>query len=286
MAGVSISVATADLGRGLSATIPFAAATGAAGVAFDLRHEVPESEFGATAIRQLLHRLNENGLRVATAYFPLRLPLYEAAHADERVAAIETAMRRTRQLRAGALALSVGQLPAAGSEDDQRLIETINAIAAAGNQTGTIPCLEFGRQPASRVQQVLAQISTGPVLLDVNPVNWLSDGAKESATAKLRLGDLSFGAAEKTDEVNQSLEDFNRALAQRIGHVQARDGRWVGRGTHAETAVGTGQVDWQLLLALLDEAAYTGWLTVRREAGDAVDDITQGVKYLRSLSAR
>jgi sugar phosphate isomerase/epimerase len=288
MAGFQIGVATSDFRRGLKAAIPLAASVRAAGVAFDLRNELPASEFGATAIRQLLHSLSEHGLQVAGAYFPLRLPLYEAAHADERIAAIHAAMQRAHQLRAVTLAIETGPLPEPEGKDDQRLRETVNAIAAAGNQTGTIPCLDFGCQSATRVLQLLDQVDAGPIMIDVNPVDWLSDGSSDSAASRLRLGDLSFAEADSggDDAAPQSLDGYLRALPQRIGHVQARDGRWVGRGTRDETAVGTGQVDWPFLLALLDEAAYAGWLTIRRESADAIDDITQGVAFLRSLSAR
>jgi sugar phosphate isomerase/epimerase len=120
-------------------------------------------------------------------------------------------------------------------------------------------------------------------MVDVNPVDWLSATRSESASSKLRLGELSFGDASREEEGN--LEVFLREMAPRIGHVQARDGRSMGRGTHTVTALGEGQVDWPLILAMLDEAAFTGWLTVRRES-EAAGDLARGVKFLRSLSGR
>lgn len=284
MARLRIAVATADYRRGLKAAIPLAKAAGAQGVAFDLRSELNPGEFGDTAVRQLQHQIDQHGLQVGTAYFPLRLPLSEAVHADERIAAITSAMKLARRIRAGSLAIATGPLPPSQSRDDERLIETINAIAAAGNQNGTVPCLGFGRQPATRIKGLLDGIHQGPVMIEINPLDWLAEGLTESAARKLRLEELSFrgGDSENGDAI-QTLEAFIRAWPQSIGHVQARDGRLAGGGTHVETAVGTGQVDWPLLVALLDEAAYSGWLTVRREMSDASDDIASGVAYLNHL---
>jgi sugar phosphate isomerase/epimerase len=266
---------------GLKEAIPSASATGAAGVAFDLRNELTETAFGETALKQLLHRLSEHGLKVATAYFPLRLPLHEAAHADERITAIEGAMQRARRLRATELAIPTGPLPAGGSPDDERLIETATAIATAGNRTGTIPCFDCGGAPAERVLELLTRIDTGPVAVDVNPIDWLPNSSRDSAASKLRLGELSFGGS-TNDGGEPTLEGFLRSTSERIGHVQGRDGRRTGRGSTTEAPIGTGLVDWPLLMALLDEAGYTGWVTVRSElASEPLADISQGVAFLR-----
>lgn len=286
MTGFSISVATSDFRKGIKAAVPLAASCGAGGVAFDFRQEVTSQLFGDTALRQLQHLVTQHGLRVATGYFPLRLPLFESKHADERIAAIQDAMRLAHHLRAGSLVLPTGPLPDPQSQDHVRLIETVNAIAAAGNRSGTIPCLSFGNQSVERVRTLLVSIDSGPVLVDVNPIDWLSSPSDASAGSKLRVTELSFGAgnAAASDDAPASLEGFVRSVAPQIGHVQGRDGIWSGRGSHSDTALGTGQVEWPMLLALLSEAAYSGWLTVRRDSGSSpLEDISQGVAYLRSF---
>lgn len=282
-----IAIATASYRRELKAAISLAAAAGARGVSFDLRNELTVREFADTAIRQLLHQIEQHGMEAATAYFPLRLPLSEAAHADERITAITAAMQLSRRLRAGHLVIATGPLPTPQSSDDERLIEAVNAIASAGNQTGTVPCLSLGRPPISRVKQLIDEIKTGPVLIDIDPVDWLSDTSHATATGKLRLTELTFGGDDSATDESVTLDGAVRAFPQMIGHVQARDGRWSGRGQRVETPIGNGQVDWPYLLALLDEAAYSGWLTVGRENGDAVvDDIASGVAFLRQLQGR
>ncbi len=286
MTGFRISVATSDFPKGIKAAIPLAASTGAEGVAFDFRQEVTTREFGDTALRQLQHLVTQHGMRVATGYFPLRLPLFESKHADERIAAIQDAMLLARELRAGTLVLPTGPLPALESYDDVRLIETVNAIAAAGNRSGTIPCLSFGNQSIDRIGKLLESVDAGPVAVDINPVDWLSSTSDASASSKLRVTELSFGNSDSASnsDAPTTLETFLRSTAQQIGHVQGRDGSWTGRGSHNDATVGTGQVDWPMLLALLNEAAYSGWLTVRRETGgSAADDIAQGVAYLRGF---
>lgn len=286
MAGFRISVATSDYRRGIKVAIPFAATSGADGVAFDLRQEVTSREFGGTAIRQLQHLVQQHGLQIAPGYFPLRRPLCDPEHADERIAAIESAMHLAHQLRAGGLVIPAGALPDVGTPDDARLLEAVDAIAAIGNRSGTIPCLNFGIQQPGRVLRLMRGVNAGPIMYDINPVDWLSQRPAESAGQKLRLAELSFGSGpgSTNESAPDTLEALIRALPESIGHVQGRDGRSMGRGSSSETAVGAGQVDWPLLIALLHEAAYAGWVTVRQESSaTTVEDIAQGVAYLRSF---
>ena len=80
------------------------------------------------------------------------------------------------------------------------------------------------------------------------------------------------------------IESF-RVLYESIIHVQVRDAIREVDGSGLEVNVGRGEVAWDEFLVLLDEAGYSGWLTIERTSGDdKQNDVARAANYLRNVA--
>ncbi len=67
-----------------------------------------------------------------------------------------------------------------------------------------------------------------------------------------------------------------------IIHTHAKDGIRNDDGSHAETVIGEGQVNWEEYLKALKEIGYDGFLTMERESTDMPEnDFIKGLNYLK-----
>ena len=87
-----LAVATLPFQLPLKEAISAAAQIGAQGIQFDLRREVSAHDFGDTALKQLVHYVEERNLKVATPTFSLEQPLYDRTLIDVRMQALSQAM--------------------------------------------------------------------------------------------------------------------------------------------------------------------------------------------------
>jgi sugar phosphate isomerase/epimerase len=76
-----------------------------------------------------------------------------------------------------------------------------------------------------------------------------------------------------------------RELHDLVAHVQVRDAIRDVDGLGTEVPVGRGEVDWDELLALLEEARYRQWFTVERTQGDdKLGDSARAVQFLKQVA--
>lgn len=70
-----------------------------------------------------------------------------------------------------------------------------------------------------------------------------------------------------------------------IRHVRAKDGvQDLARGRGIEVPLGRGSVDFPLLMAMLDDIRYQGYLTIERENPEQpVLEAEQAIQYCRSI---
>ena len=88
------------------------------------------------------------------------------------------------------------------------------------------------------------------------------------------FADFRGGSVRSTPEVADTYDD------------NARDARQSSASrTAQEVALGHGDIDWMLFLAVLEEIEYRSWLVIERESGDQrLADVTAGVAFLRRLA--
>lgn len=253
------AVATRCFDLPLRASLSAAADSGAAGVQFDLRDELRPDELTASGRRDLLHLLDELGLRVASTTFTLRRPLADEYELDRRVAALKQAMTWSFTLHASVLTFRLGKLP---SEPDGREAQTLREIladlASYANHAGVTLAAIPSRDTPDDVQRLIAGITTGPLGVDFDPAQCAMSGHDSVAALKTL-----------------------HALTQ---HVQLRDGYVDLDGGGAETAVGQGAVQWLELLATLGEIEYAGWLTaIRTQGPDKPGDLRRAIASLQNM---
>ena len=106
-----LAVATRCFELPLRASLQAAANCGAEGVEFDLRQELPAGELNETGRRDLLHLLDDLGLRVAGTTFTLRRALTDEHELDRRIAALKQAMTWSFELQSHVLSFRIGRLP-------------------------------------------------------------------------------------------------------------------------------------------------------------------------------
>ena len=253
-----IAVAPAPFSLSLKESIEAVSQTGADGVQFNARDELKSKEFGETARRELLHRLSERGLGIASLTFPLRRPLYDVEHLDGRVAALKEAMEFAGKIRCRVVTTRIGRLPEENSPDAQRLQDALRDLAQYGNHVGVVLCITPSSDTSAALLKWLGTITEGPLGVDFDPAGALISHL-EPATALRELHTL-------------------------VSHYQARDAVRDLESGGIEAQLGRGEVDWDQQLAILDDMKYSGWLTVRRTNSENPHlDCTRAVAYLRQV---
>jgi sugar phosphate isomerase/epimerase len=253
------ALATSCLGQPLKPALTIASRLGANGVQLDARNEIKPSEMSETGRRQFLHLLSETGLQLASLDFPLRRRLWDEERLDARLDALKETMQFAYELKARTVTVRLGGLP---DESDAAglavLGNVLNDLARHGNRVGVTLAVGPGREPASRLCEVLGQVTEGPIGVNFDPATTVMAGA--SPTESL-----------------QTLRQF-------VAHVMIRDAVRDLEGGGVEVAVGRGDVPWDETLALLQETGYGGWLTVDRTQGDdRAGDAGRAIQFLHSV---
>ena len=255
-----MAVPTRAFQEPLKRAVQRAAEMGAQGVQFDLRNEVRPGELSETGRRQLLHTLDEMNLTVASAVFPTRRAFYDLEELDARLAATRQAMEFAFQLKTPVLTLRIGRIPEETAGDTYPILcEVMNDLARYGNRVGVTLALTPARDDPARLLQFLKQITQGPVGVNYDPATFVMAGHNPAEALAL--------------------------LQELLKHVVVRDGLRDMDGSGLEVPVGRGEVEWEEVLALLDEAEYHHWLTVDRTQGDdRPGDIHRAMQYLRNVA--
>ena len=255
-----IAVATAPFRLPLKESIATAAQIGAQGIQFDLSREVTAAEFGVTALKQLVHYVEERNLKIATATFSLARPLYDFEAIDVRVHAISEAMELAAKLNLRQMTIRVGRIPdEVESPEHVRMVDVLRDLARLGNHIGVIPCLTPSEDASQTLIDVCKSVSDGILAVDFDPAGTVMT---------------------RRDPV-QALQE----LHEYVQHFQFRDGRRDVDGVGVEVSLGRGQVKWDETLALLDEMRYSLWGTVRRTTGDdRVGDCQRAIQYVQRVA--
>jgi sugar phosphate isomerase/epimerase len=249
-----------SLGLPLRAALTEAARLGAAGVQIDAVGDLaPDalSQSGRRAFVALLRTLN---LELAALGCPLRRGLDAAENQQPRIEHVQKVMSLAFDLGPRLVVVSAGGVPEKeGTPEGRRMREGLAALAQHGDRIGTTLALETGLESGEVLAKYLATFDTGSLAANLDPANLLLHG---------------FNPFESL-----------RALAGKIAHTHARDGRKASASRAArEVPLGHGDIDWLSWLEALAEVEYRGWLVVEREEGDNKRaDVEAGVAFLRRL---
>lgn len=255
---IKISVPTIILNTDIRKAIHAAMQVGAQGVQFDLRTEVVAANYGDSARKQLLHHLVERNLELASGHFPLRGPLTEKDRLDQRLSALSSAITLASQLKIRRLTVRPGSIPPVGNEERETLVQIVGELVAQADKLGVVLCLLPNGDSAEELVQFVSEVSTGLVMIDADPADWVLNGL--SYVSELR------------------------GIFGHIGHFEGRDAARGATGGGREVPVGRGEIRWEEVAALLTEMGYTGWINVQRTIGsDRVSDVASGVDVFRKL---
>jgi len=257
MQRLRLAVASRCLQLPLKGALRRAAEMGASGIQFDARNELRPADLSETGRRQLLHSLTEMGLAVSSLDFPTRRPLADLDQLDSRLNALRETMQLAGRLKAPVVTARIGIVPEEADSEEFRLnVQVLNDLARYGNRVGVTLAVASPRpDPLSRLVQ---SVTEGPLGINFDPAAIVMAGGAPA--------------------------DAYRSLHSLVVHVIVRDGlRDAELGV--EVSLGRGEVPWDELLALFDEAGYTGWCTIDRTQGDdRPGDAARAIQYLRQLA--
>jgi sugar phosphate isomerase/epimerase len=260
MPPIQIAIATSSLSQPFKRAAQTVARLGATGLQIDARNELRPNALGETGRRQFLHHLSELGLKVASLTFPLRRSFYDEDELEARVDATKQVLNFAYQLGAKVVTVRIGKVPADRESREYGLLrDVLDDLAQYSNRVGATLAISPLGDTLEDLANLLGDITQGPLGLDFDP------------------GGFAMAA-------HDPIAAF-RTLHESVINVRIRDGLRDIDVTGAEVAVGQGDVKWPECLALLDEAHYTGWLTIDRTTGNTrTADVAHAIEFLRSLA--
>lgn len=251
-----LAVATRGLSTNLKKALELAAKLPARGVQIDTFSQLDPSDFSTTAQRHLLSKLREYDLALSSLMVPLRKGIHETEGQERRLAAIRDSLALAGQLKVRSLCLRAPEYPDIDDENVQaEYIEILDELSAFGERQGVTLCLGGSLPTASQLRRHLQHVTAGQVRFEFDPAYLVAK--------------------------NQNLESFLRSMHDCIGHVLAVDLRRDVGSQVRNVSVGTGEVDWDEVLALLHEAEYRDWITIEPNPGpDAPDEANRSLRFL------
>lgn len=257
-----------ELKRGISLEslrLPFrpaleaAAQLGAQAVEINARTMLRPQDLSRTGVRQVRKWLDDFRLKVAAVSYPTRRSLGDPNDLERRLDGVRAAMAMAHELGCPVVSNQLGRIP---EDEDLRgtLVAALSDLAAYSLKAGAWLAIRTGADDGTRLEELLKQLPHEAVGVDFDPAELLLHGHSPVETM--------------------------RAVAARVSHFRARDGvRDLALGRGVEVQLGRGSVDFPQLLALLEEQAYQGYLTVERResSGNALLECGQALEYLGNL---
>jgi len=275
--------------------LPEARKLGVAAIELSAMGELWPQNLTQTGRREILHLLRSHDLAVSALVCPLRRGLDVAEDLEPRLEQIRLTMALAFDLDPRLLIIQAGRVPASpppGREvppsspllppgeasptspplplgegpgvrvpDDPRALlmqESLDALGRHGDRTGVTIALDTGLDSPESLVTYLSSFDVGSLAVNFNPANLVIAG--------------------------HSPYDAVRTFHKRIASVHAQDARRISPNRMATVPLGHGDLDWMMLLSVLDEVEYRGWLVVERESGDRTAvDVAAGVAFLRRL---
>ena len=260
MPELKIGIAVAALQSPLRHAFHLAGQSGADAVEIEARGPLLPRELSDSGVRQLRKWIADEGLSVAAVSFPTRRGYNVPEDLEARVEATKAAMQLSARLGARIVTNHIGRVPEDREDVSFRqMVEALSDLAAYGQHVGAQLVARTGSEPGADLARLLDALPAGGVGVDFDPGGLILAGFSPSETIE--------------------------ALGSRILYVHARDCvRDVAAGRGSDVPLGRGSADFPQLAGMLERHQYRGFFTIdRRGAEDPAGEISQAVRYLRSL---
>jgi L-ribulose-5-phosphate 3-epimerase len=262
MARLQIGITLETLAQPFRTAVVTAAKAGVQSLVFDAVGQLAPDHLGETGQREVRHLTRSNNLNLAAIRCPLRRGLEELDGLETRLMRLKKAMELAYELGPRLMLLGIGTIPE--KEDDparQRLRMSLFDLVRHGDRIGCRIALDVGLEPASVMRDFIKSLDTGSLGVSVDPAMLLME--------------------------KQPIEGTVRTLGSLVLHSYARDAvpRRLDRPAR-EAPLGQGDVDWFAWLGVLEEAGYTGSLTIRQAPlTQPLQEATRAVQFLRRVGA-
>ncbi len=235
---------------------------GASAVEIDARETLRPNQLSDTGLRQLRKMMNDANLRVAALRFQTRRGYDHPENLDRRVEATKDVMSFAYRIGAPLVINQIGQVP--DSQDDPRwqsLRAVLDDLGRFGARVGAFFAAETGAESGEKLAEILGTSEDGFLAVALNP------------------GALIIN--------RHSVPDAIKALASRIQIIHAVDGVLdLAAGRGLAVPLGRGIADFPEIMGRLEDQQYRGYFVVGRDGvdeEDAINELSQGVEYLRNL---
>ena len=238
-----------------------AAEMGANGIEINARTEVRPAELTRTGVRQIKKMLSDNRLEVCCINFTTRRSYADPNDLDERIDATKAAMSMAYDLGCRVVSNRLASLPGDSSPADSTFVQALEDIGRHSHRVGCSLALRSGPIDGFKLGDLIHRLSPAALSVDFDPAELLISG--------------------------QDVEACMKALAPHVVHFRARDAVIdLSKNQGLEVQLGRGSVDLAPLLALLEENAYQGFITLDRQAeSDPVFECAQSMQFLDNLFA-
>lgn len=260
MLQVKIGIQLASLKLPFRKALLMAAQLGASAVEIDVRNQLSPDEMSGTGIRHVRKMLEDLNLRVSAAAFPTRRGYDVLEDLDRRVDATKRSLQLAYDLGANVLINSIGRIPAEETAAAWgTLTQALADVGRFGQRVGATLCAETGNESGDELLRLIKALPEGS--LGVN----------------LDLGNLIVNGHSPLDAAT--------VLGRHVLHVHAKDGvRDLAQGRGVEVPLGRGSCEFPVLLAILEQHEYRGYVTIERQnSADPVGEIAAAVAFLKSL---
>lgn len=241
------------------AALRAAAEIGASAVEINARTELRPDELSRTGVRHLRKLLSDLNLTVCSLNFPTRRGFGEIEHLEMRIEAAKGAMSAAHQLGAKVVVCQIGAISEeVESADKTLMLQALSDLGRHGHRVGAWLAARTGLDSGERLASLIDVLPPVTLGVDFDPGSLIING--------------------------HSPESAMRRLADRVVSFRAFDAVRDSRGLGLHVQLGRGSVDFPLLLGLLEERHYNGFIVIERRAEqDSVLSCQQTVQYLKSL---
>lgn len=270
-----------SLQLGLYESLSFAAAAGADGVQFYAsRGELTPWNSTPADWHLFKQKCADLGLQLAALCGEF------GGHGFERASEHEVRIGKTRELIDFALELGtkvvsmhIGVVPEdKDSEIYQNLRVALSGLSHYAGSRGAALAVETGPEPAGRLAAFIEDCGAAGLGVNFDPANLVMVQGSNATADFATLAPLVAHVHAK-DGIRKKICDarliYDSFAEDNFATIDVND-------YFDELPLGSGAVNFPQLLKVMDESAYTGFLTIEREAGNQrKKDVAEGIKFLK-----
>lgn len=259
MAKWKIGILVDNLKMGVKPGIKKAAEIGADGVQlYCTKGEMMPEAMDASARQAFRTMLADLGLELSALCGDTGKGFFDAATLDEQVKDAKAFIDLADDLGTNVVTTHFGEFPEEGAERLWNMaFDALREVGTYGQARGVSYASETGLESPKNLRAFLEKVANPGITVNYDPANLVFNGFDQLGGVEL--------------------------LAPYIVHTHAKDYRKGG----PETPLGQGEVNYPKYLKALQDAGYTGYLTVEREGGDdRVGDMKYAVEFLQKEMAK